>query len=91
MKEKISKRKSVVIVDEDRIQLSPFITELELRGLDVRYFSEADSCLRSARRMKNVDAFVIDVMLASALTYSSEYTINHLYTGVFLAQYTKFA
>ncbi len=79
-------RSCVVLVDEDMIQMAPFVAELGLRGTKVRVFAEADSCLRSARRCKGVAVFVVDVMLPSDGRYSREDTRDYLYTGVFLAR-----
>lgn len=76
----------VVLVDDDRIQMLPFIAELELRGLNVRQFGEADQCLRSARRSRDIDVFIVDVMLPSARIYSPDDTQNFSYTGIFLAR-----
>jgi len=76
----------VVLVDEDEIQMRPFVTELELRGIEVRRFFEADACLRSSRLLKTVDTFLVDVMLVSERRYPADETLDHLYTGVFLAR-----
>lgn len=76
----------VVLVDEDEIQMRPFVTELELRGIEVRRFFEADACLRSCRLLKSVDTFLVDVMLVSERRYPAHETLDHLYTGVFLAR-----
>jgi CheY-like chemotaxis protein len=76
----------VLLVDEDRIQMAPFVAELELRGLSVHVLEEADSCLKTAKHHKRLDIAIIDVMLPSARRYSLEETQNHLYTGVFLAR-----
>jgi|MudIll2142460700_1097286.scaffolds.fasta_scaffold734237_1 CheY-like chemotaxis protein len=78
--------KNIVIVDEDVVQLAPFVAELGLRGLKVRRFFEADACLRSAIRIRQVDAYIIDVMLKSKRHYARSDTQDHLYTGVFLAR-----
>jgi len=80
------RNRRVVLVDEDEIQMRPFVMELELRGVEVRRFFEADACLRSSRLLKHVDTFLVDVMLISERRYSTDETLDHMYTGVFLAR-----
>jgi hypothetical protein len=80
------KPKKIVLVDEDIIQLAPFVTELRLRAIQVVQFFEADTCLRSTKRIQNVNGYIIDVMLPSHRYYSDIDTQQHLFTGVFLAQ-----
>ena len=49
----------------------------------LRHFFEADACLRSSRLLKNIDLFLVDVMLPSEFRYPIDYS---RYTGVFLAR-----
>jgi len=77
---------TILLVDEDRIQMRPFIAEVELRGHTVRLVEEADDGLNAAKQLKRLDLAIIDIMLPSVNRYSSEETQNHLYTGVFLAR-----
>lgn len=76
----------IIIADDDTIQLTPFLSELQFRGCDVRMFAEADSCRSFARRKAVADIFVIDVMLASDSVYRRDDTDNYLLTGLLLAR-----
>lgn len=76
----------VVIVDEDEIQLRPLVSELELRGLSVTIFTDADQCLDFVETKRRVDLFVVDIMLPSKHAYSRELTENFQLTGLRLGR-----
>lgn len=81
-----TKKKSVVIVDEDINELAPFVIELQMRGINAIQYDSADSCMSKVQELDNVDLFLVDVMLATEGGYPPEKTGGGLLTGLLLAQ-----
>jgi CheY-like chemotaxis protein len=82
----LNRNPTIVLVDEDEIQIPLLISELQINGNEVVDFKEADSCIRFAQSESNIDLFIVDIMLPSKEYYSDSVTRGFLYTGVFLAR-----
>jgi len=81
--------KRVVIVDDDTIALRPYFMELEISGIDVTSFENADDGFEFSQN-NSADLYLIDVMLGTRNDGSSRYnrdnTMDYLFTGCVLAR-----
>ena len=77
----------VFIIDEDEIQMRPFMLELALRGIDAEQLLTADEALRRASHFGREDIFLVDVMLAvdvdaASSVFSRTSTDDYKITGL---------
>jgi CheY-like chemotaxis protein len=75
-------------VDEDVIASGPLRIELEVRGIEVLHFETADACIEQLKSRKEIDLFIIDVMLAAEIDstqFTPQKTNDFLVTGLHVA------
>lgn len=79
----------IYLVDEDVVQLQSLVAVLEFRGLSVKQIDNADDALDVLKNAIDVDLVLIDVMLGTRDSASSQFTrVNtqdFLITGLELA------
>lgn len=81
----------IYFVDEEAFQMSPFATELRLRGYKVKFLKDADIALRVLENAEDIELVIIDVMLAPDQEAESKFSRNEtedfLQTGLLLLRY----
>lgn len=77
---------SIVIVDESVHEVRPLLTDLSIRGLNVKVCPSADDCLELIMNGQKPNLFVLDVMLLSKGAFSQIETDDFLYTGLLLGR-----
>ncbi len=83
----------VVIIDDESVPTSYYCHALELDGYRVTHLRSATSCadLLTPDNEKDVDFFVIDVMMPTGSRYSQGATEGGAYTGLLLARDLRIA
>lgn len=69
-------------IDDDINTLTAFVDEFKDAGIEIRLFKTVDELYEEAKKNKNIDAFIIDVMLPYGDMYSSKETAAGTVTGI---------
>ena len=80
----------IVWVDDDPLAQSGFVIELQMRDIDVDFMPDADRFLNVVRSGKQVDLFIIDLMILPPKDISLIDTQGAMQTGIFLAKEARY-
>jgi len=78
-------RKTVLLIDDDRLPIEYYVRALEQKGFEVKQCFGPDSALEfAAKKLSEICAIVLDIMMPPGRKYESIDTHEGLITGLFL-------
>ena len=74
----------ILFIDDEEREMSSYVQELELSGLDVRFESNVDKALEAFNEnIDNIQLIILDVMMVAGTAFQQANTEGGLRTGIY--------